>query len=430
MKCRHCGKTLPKGTTYCSRCKKNNFAKWQLIVGVVAAVLVLAALAVVLIVGMDLDFLKKDPAAESNPAESTPAYVSSVDYTGSDEDAEAGLDVVVAVFNDEKLTNRILQFYYNLEVYDFINANYSYLSTMGLDYTQPLNEQKCYYDEMSWEEYFVNEAINQWRDYQIVAALAKEAGFELSEETSLMLQTMPEDLAANAKEYGYTDVNAWLEESMMAKITVSDYVEYATLVSYYSEFIMLEPSEAELEAYYNENEDYFLANNVGKDAEPTVSVRHILIQPTGGTTDDNGVTTYSDEAWAACKTRAEQILNEWKSGTATESSFASMATLYTADTASAETGGLYEDITPESSYVEPFLNWCVEPSRRIGDTGIVKTEYGYHIMYFVGTQDAWVKAAKQWYAQDREASLLETGAEQWEIETYTTLICIKEFNIA
>ena len=428
MKCRHCGKQLPKGTTYCSRCKKNNFAKWQLVVGIAGAVLVLAALAVVLIVGMDLDFLKKEPAVESTPVETVPAYISSVDYTGSDEDTDAALDVTVATLNGENLTNRILQFYYNLEVTNFISANYSNLSALGLDYTQPLNNQLCYYGDMSWEEYFVNEAINTWRQYQLVTFLAKEAGFELSEESQLALQTMPDDLAAAAQQYGYTDVNAWLEEAMMAKITVSDYIAYSTLFAYYNEYIMLEPTEAELEAYYTENEDYFISNNVGKGETGTVSVRHILIQPTGGTTE-NGVTTYSDEEWAACKERAEQILKEWKSGAATENSFASMATLYSADTGSTANGGLYEDITPESNYVEPFLNWSIEPSHRVGDTGLVKTEFGYHIMYFVGVQEAWVESAKLWYTQDRELNLLETAAEKWEIEIYTTLICIKEFDI-
>lgn len=430
MKCRHCGKKLPKGTTYCSRCKKNNFARWQLIVGAVGAVIVLAALAVVLIFGMDLDFLNKNNDGVTVGVETTPAYVSDVDYSGTDEDVDASNDIVVAKVNDAELTNRVLQLYFNLEVYDFINANYTYLATMGLDYTQPLNNQKCYYEDISWEEYFVNLAIEKWRQYQIVAMLAKEDGFELSEETRLMLETMPEDLAENAVQYGYDDVNAWLEEAMMAKITVEDYVEYSTLVAYYSEYIMLEPTEAQLEAYYNENEDHFITNNVGKDVAPTVSVRHILIKPTGGTTDDTGATVYSDEEWAACKDRAQQILNEWKSGTATETSFASMASLYSEDSGSASDGGLYTEITPETGFVEPFLNWCLEPSRRVGETGLVKTEYGYHIMYFSGTEDVWLKYAKQWYAQDREIELVELGTEKWTIEIYNNVICIKEFDVS
>ena len=34
-----------------------------------------------------------------------------------------------------------------------------------------------------------------------------------------------------------------------------------------------------------------------------------------------------------------------------------------------------------------FNDWCFDPSRQPGDTGIVETDYGYHIMYYVGTDD-------------------------------------------
>ena len=35
--------------------------------------------------------------------------------------------------------------------------------------------------------------------------------------------------------------------------------------------------------------------------------------------------------------------------------------------------------------VAAFNDWCFDSSRQPGDTGIVETDYGYHIMYFVGT---------------------------------------------
>ena len=77
---------------------------------------------------------------------------------------------------------------------------------------------------------------------------------------------------------------------------------------------------------------------------------------------------------------------EWKDGKATEDSFAALAKEKTDDTGSKETGGLYEDITSTSSYVPEFLNWSLA-SHKKGDTGIIKTDYGYHIMYFVGADN-------------------------------------------
>ena len=34
--------------------------------------------------------------------------------------------------------------------------------------------------------------------------------------------------------------------------------------------------------------------------------------------------------------------------------------------------------------VEPFETWCFDESHKVGDTGIVESTYGYHVMYFSG----------------------------------------------
>ena len=50
------------------------------------------------------------------------------------------------------------------------------------------------------------------------------------------------------------------------------------------------------------------------------------------------------------------------------------------------TGGLYENIYP-GQMVKNFEDWCYDASRKAGDTDIVETEYGYHIMYYVGQSE-------------------------------------------
>lgn len=105
---------------------------------------------------------------------------------------------------------------------------------------------------------------------------------------------------------------------------------------------------------------------------------------TEGETEEESV---SEEVKKAALEEAERLLAEWKAGDATEDSFAKLVTDYTDDTASAETGGLYENIHAGSNYVESFLAWAIDPARQVGDVEIVETEYGYHIMYFVGWED-------------------------------------------
>ena len=114
---------------------------------------------------------------------------------------------------------------------------------------------------------------------------------------------------------------------------------------------------------------------------PTVKVRHILIEAEAG---EDG--TWSDEALAAAKTRAEEILAEWKSGDKTEESFAALAEQYSSDSGSNTNGGLYEDVA-KGQMVEEFDAFCFG-GRKPGDTAVVygsNGQYaGYHVMYYVG----------------------------------------------
>ena len=112
------------------------------------------------------------------------------------------------------------------------------------------------------------------------------------------------------------------------------------------------------------------------------NVRHLLVEFEGGSTATDGSKTYSDAEKKKAKEQAEKLLKEWESGKKTEESFIELVKKNTDDTASKETGGLYEDIHPKSSYVPNFLSWCIDSKRAVGDTGIIESEYGYHIMYF------------------------------------------------
>ena len=130
----------------------------------------------------------------------------------------------------------------------------------------------------------------------------------------------------------------------------------------------------------------FLGRN--DNNSPLANVRHILVKFPGGTTDSNGNVTYTDEEKAEALAEAEAILAEYLAGDATDESFAALATEKTDDTGSAATGGLYENITPQKGvYVESFTDWAVDPDRKAGDTGIIESTFGYHVMYYVGDSD-------------------------------------------
>ena len=107
-----------------------------------------------------------------------------------------------------------------------------------------------------------------------------------------------------------------------------------------------------------------------------VSVRHILVQA------DKSKSTA--EQITAAQKKAEAILDEFKVGGQTETFFAELANKYSEDGGSNTKGGLYSGVSPSSNFVPEFLDWSVDPARKAGDTAIVQTDYGFHIMYFVG----------------------------------------------
>lgn len=139
---------------------------------------------------------------------------------------------------------------------------------------------------------------------------------------------------------------------------------------------------------------------------PLVNVRHILVKFEGGTTDSaTGTTTYSDEEKNAAKEKAEEILDEWMSGDATEDSFAALAN-EKSDDGDGTTGGLYENVYP-GQMVSSFNDWCFDASRQSGNTGIIESEYGYHVMYFVG------KSSTTYRDYQIESELRSTDTQEW-----------------
>ena len=145
----------------------------------------------------------------------------------------------------------------------------------------------------------------------------------------------------------------------------------------------------------------------------TVNVRHILIAPETDE-EDADVTTATDEQWTAAYDQARELLASWDG---TEDGFAALATENSTDTGSTENGGLYEDVVT-GQMVNSFSAWCFDDSRKAGDTGIVRSEYGYHIMYFVGENDQkiWQYNAEQALLSEDSASAAEALEDEYTIK--------------
>ncbi len=422
MYCKFCGAELCEDTAVCPSCgevqaesvaaPKKKISTGKLIAIIAGGVALLAVLvgAILYGVGVDLrprenDIFRKDS------------------YTVKDDVAEKNAGEIVATMGDQVLTNGELQAYYWTSVYDFMDYYGYYLSMMGVDIAKPLDQQV--YDQetgKTFQQMFLENGLEIWRRYATLYQMSQEAGFELNAEQKAYMDSLEERLNQLAKENKYDDVEEFIDKEMFPGCSLEAYLNYNRLsyigLSYYDTlYESLMPGQEEIEAYYTKNEDSFEENGFSKSDGDYYAVRHILIGIEGGTKDDKGNITYSDAEWEACKAKAQKLLDDFLAGDATEEAFAELAKKHSEDPGSKDNGGLYEDLTKKTSFIEGFKNWYLEEGRKPGDTGLVKnTEssvQGYHIMYFSGSEPIWEKEATAAVLSENTSKMLEEAEEKW-----------------
>lgn len=409
----------------------------------VAAIVVLVAMLVgIIFVGMNTPVkgeVSVEATAQTVPAETVPATVPADGekgtvtekgtYTVSDEEAKANKDTVVAVMGDKELTNGQLQVYYWMGYHNFMASNYAYAQYFGLDMSKPLDTQimdPSLHGEdfsMTWQQYFLQFGLDSWHQVQAIALEAEAAGVEMDAEDQKALddleKTMQESVAAydvSMEDYFAMNfgVGAGFDE-------YKDYqaVYYHGAPYYAAETEKLRPTDKEIEEYFTAHEEEYASGGITKDTR-LVDVRHILLTPENPKEDG----TYADEDWAACEKKAQEILDSYLAGETTEDAFAALANEHSTDPGSNTNGGLYQQVY-QGQMVPAFDEWCFDEARKTGDTGLVKTNYGYHIMYFVNAQlDVWKNYAAQDWISEKTNELLATAAENHTAEVFYDKITI------
>lgn len=338
-------------------------------------------------------------------------------YSVSDTQAAEDRDRVVATVGSRKLTNGELQSYYWMAVHSFISRNQYYLSQAGIDTTLPLDAQECtLQDGYTWQQYFLENALDLWHQYNALCIMAEENGFQIPQEDQDYLDGLADLLEETATQYEYESAEAMLHDDVGTGGTVDGYVNYMrsyfTAMSYFSqEYETMVPAQEEVDAYFAEHEAQLQEEGVTKEGMQ-VDVRHILISPEGGTLGEDGQMTYSEEEWEDCRVIAQEVYDQWLAGDATEESFAALATEKSTDGGSASNGGLYEKVT-EGMMVEEFNDWIFQEGRKEGDHGMVKTRFGYHIMYYSYGEPIWVAHCRDAILKDRTTVFIDQAKAQY-----------------
>jgi len=365
------------------------------LIAIVCSIVLILGLGVGLWYGINGGFTLKD-SENFGKDDITAKTVYSADSAAAVEAA----DVVIAKVGDKTLTNREFQVYYWMEVAGFLQQNGYYLSYMGLDPSLPLSEQTATEDGMTWEQFFIESALNNWHYYQCLLIEAEKNGVTLSEELRANIEQMRSGMELNAAVYGFASADEMLQKDMGAAMTLDAYMDYVEVyyrgLEYFSSlYSSVKPTAEEVENYFNvHGAEVEATYGVNKESGLLVDVRHILVEVKTSGTDAEGKAVSTDEDWANCLADTEKILASWKEGAATEESFALLANTFSTDPGSNTNGGLYTYVY-EGQMVKNFNDWCFDPNRQVGDTGIVQTDFGYHIIYFVQGGEGWYRRSEK-----------------------------------
>lgn len=299
---------------------------------------------------------------------------------GTDDTSSFYTDTVAMTIDGEGVSPAKLTYCLANQFQSFVNSYGQYASYFGLDISggiSTLADQSCaMLQEGTWLDFFLEQAIDSLQQSIALRRIAAEEGMTVSEEEIAQIRESFEEFDAIVQQYGYTDGNEFVAINYGLGNTVDD------ILNYLEEFTLAG-------RVYDRYEDQFRNEVTAEDIlelypDPTIAIRHILVK---AEQDENG--EWTDEAKEAAKARAEEILQEWASGEATEESFAALAEQYSEDPGSSSNGGLYTNVS-KGQMVEEFDAFCFDENRQPGDTGVVYGSNGgytgYHVMYFVGTE--------------------------------------------
>ncbi|MBQ8551476.1 MAG: peptidylprolyl isomerase [Clostridia bacterium] len=148
---------------------------------------------------------------------------------------------------------------------------------------------------------------------------------------------------------------------------------------------------------------YMLTAEPYRSESDTVTVRHILLSDT----------TYGSREGASAK--AKELLSQIKNEGMDSDDFALLVLEYSEDQGSYYSGGMYKNIT-QGQMVDTFDEWCFDPDRRAGDTDIIETDLGVHVMLFESAgSEEWQADVAEHIISERFDAYLEAVSMQYTV---------------
>lgn len=247
------------------------------------------------------------------------------------------------------------------------------------------------------------DAYKTMKDEDVVAAIAYIKSHIADEETVSVTDVEPEENATNdqlyqlAVEYARDSVLSSRQTEYNAlEVKKRSYVDPASESATESEKWINDAARTagDAKSFASEGDStstytaVLITRAASRDESTTRNVAHILVTTKTYITDED------------TKAKAEAILAEYKAGANTLDAFKALGEQYTEDSS------VYYENVANGDMVEEFNDWLFDDARKVGDTDIVKTTYGYHVMYYNGEGSA------AWFASAKDA-LTSSRIDDW-----------------
>ncbi|MEI8200564.1 MAG: peptidylprolyl isomerase [Eubacteriales bacterium] len=245
----------------------------------------------------------------------------------------------------------------------------------------------------TWGDFIKESAKKQLQDVYILTNYAAAAGVATTAADQKTIDSFYASVQKNADSFSMSadEYLTTLYGASVNKISLDPIIARYLLASDYMSSLQgaYTFTDAEMQTFYTANKDSYKNIDV-----PTV--RHILfLAPVGA----SGYTDATPDELAAAKALAEATLAKIKT-------YDDMVTVGDAAFADGSALESAEYSVAVGSMVKSFEDWCYDAARKPGDTGIVQSEYGYHVMYYVKTQKDWVADAIASLTTDKFAAYI------------------------
>ena len=343
-------------------------------------------------------------------------------YTVTLADLQAAYGTVVAELGDQKVDAELLQIAYWTEFVSFLYNISSNMAPYNLDPSLPLHAQTNPGVGGTWQQYFLNEALKTLHSFLAAIQAAQQEGITMPEEIHTAVDNDIAEMEKVAADEGYTDMDAYITYMYGPGCTLKALKAYSYLslcASYYQDMriAQYEITDQMISDYYEAHKEDFINAGMLQDDRIVYRVRHLMVMV------DEGA---DESAWEAARVKAEGLLEEYLAGAQTEESFSQLAIEKSDDGETFRSGGLVDGLVPNSTYPEAFKNWYLDSSRQKGDVELVKTELGYHIMYYIGTYPTWRYETTQSMVNSMANALIPDAMATYAITVHYDKLMVAE----